>query len=161
MTRTTHVKAHTRGHTFNDPAAKRDSTLHKFTVNKLKNKKYRPSWYHPTRAQLKEVFYFENLDPTDVEQLLGKEKGQLDPDDYQNEAPTARELIIAAKKNKGKLGGYVIPIESGRDDARVSLDTIYLPTKIARRYKKAWDETEHPVDEFTNEKKGLVRIWWD
>ena len=151
---------------------RRAQSFKKFTPDNLKAKKYEPNWIkndpkfftkERMQEQYKSHFMFSRLEPENAEKLFGKEKGMLDPDEGQNESPTPRELVELARTHHGFVGGYVIPTESGREDARVSIDTIYLPEKEAHLYKKIWDANGHPVDEFgpQDSPKGYMRIWWD
>jgi hypothetical protein len=83
----------------------------------------------------------------------------LKPEDRQNESPTMKRLVEIAEKHNGKLEGYVIPKESGREDARVTFDglTLYGDDGLleAAKLKKA----THP-DEFNVSTEG-IRLWWD
>ena len=59
----------------------------------------------------------------------------IDPEDTQNVSPTMKEMVQIAKNHKGKLEGYVIPVKSGRKDARISFVgfTIAASDKVASR----------------------------
>ncbi len=81
-----------------------------------------------------------------------------------------------ASRHNGTLEGYVIPVSTGRDDARISIDgfTIKASRKEAmklrdelrkRKHKEEWEGetirwTEEP-DELDEVRPGYWRFWWD
>lgn len=104
-----------------------------------------------------EYISFEGLHPQ-----IGKELStgwpNVDSEDVQNNSPTMREMIDTTLKYEGTLTGYVITVESGRDDARIRFDgfTIKLPTKDALELK----EKLKPND-FRELEQDTFWFWWD
>ena len=82
----------------------------------------------------------------------------IDPNDTQNNSPMMKDMVKIAKKYKGTLGGYVIPVESGRDDARISFDEFTV--KASMRVVMQLRSDVRP-DECDEVKKGYWRFWWD
>jgi hypothetical protein len=123
--------------------------------------KYMPEWQIASDygVKLKEFFHIANV-PVEVIELMLTGAPYIDPEGAQNSSPTVRELVALAKEHPGStLGGYVIPVDSGRDDARISLDTIYLkvPGKTATKLKRALKPDEYA---YYKDIKSY-RFWWD
>lgn len=138
-------------------------------------KEYIPEWYQIQLKQypnaIKDIIYFEDLPPSKTE-LMNNGYPNIKLSQKQNYSPTARKIISIAKKNDGLLGGYMIPVESGRDDARITIETLYLPVsdKKAEKIKEKLCKIDkkgnnHCPDEFSKEKhkdgKEYYRYWWD
>lgn len=82
----------------------------------------------------------------------------VDPKGTQNFSPTMKEMVRIAKKYNGKLHGYVVPVESGRDDARITFEGFYI--KADPRTALEVSNSTRP-DEFDEIKKNIWRFWWD
>jgi len=63
-----------------------------------------------------------------------------------------------AKKYNGKLHGYVVPVESGREDARISFEGFYIKTDPRTAIEVS--NSTRP-DEFDEIKTNYWRFWWD
>jgi hypothetical protein len=123
--------------------------------------KYMPEWQIKSdHLSLKDFFHIAEVPVDVIEPFTEGEKPFLNPDDTQNSSPSVRELLALAKRFPGStVGGYVIPTESGRDDARISLDTIYIkaPGTVATKLKR-----ELKPDEYSyNKETKSYRFWWD
>ena len=115
--------------------------------------RYESAFGHP---QNKTEFFRVDDVPASVAEKAFLGEPKLNPNGRQNDSPTMRSLVKTALEHKATLEGYVIPQESGRDDARVTFDGIVIPKKaVAYQLKK----TTHP-DEF-GKVKGGYRLWWD
>ena len=110
----------------------------------------------PTTDELQEYFNIENV-PPDFAMSLSKGSPEFDLDSQQNDSPTMGDMIKIAKEHNGTLEGYVIPTESGRNDARVSFDGFTLAGKtrdmIALREELSPDEFQMVGSKY--------RFWWD
>jgi hypothetical protein len=101
-------------------------------------------------------FHIKNVPPSVAKTwATGKLKVKLN--ERQNESPTMKEMIAIAEKYGGTLFGYVIPIESGREDARITFDGLILPVNsvIAQMLNK-----KYKPNEFDKQSDGY-RFWWD
>jgi hypothetical protein len=99
-------------------------------------------------------FYITGVPPSVAKSwTTGSLKAGLN--DRQNNSPTVRTMIALAEKYKGKLDGYVIPIESGRDDARISFDGFHLlvSSVVAKVLKN-----KYKPDEFSKLPSGYYRF---
>jgi hypothetical protein len=109
--------------------------------------------------------------PATARQLV--EEGYLLPEDRQNRAPPAAELIAAAERVDERTGaatapglrGYVVPRH--RTDARVTLTgiTVDLERGATDDRKAALEELvslreEHPADSWTDT-YDRCGVWWD
>jgi hypothetical protein len=115
------------------------------------------------KKALKDYFHIEGVPLKIIEQLKGN-KPEFDLKDAQNESPNHKEMISIIKKHKGSLlCGYVIPLTSGRDDARVSFDTIYLKTDELTARQLSMTDVSQPdeFDEIEFKGKKYFRLWWD
>jgi hypothetical protein len=121
--------------------------------------KHMPRWaksYYKENPKEADISYFQHITPSQAEALQFSKDTKLELKDAQNFSPKAGALIEFAKEHNGKLGGYIIPSENGREDARVTIETIYLPDeKTAKEYAK-----KTKPDEFGKEGK-YWRLWWD
>lgn len=123
-------------------------------------KKYIPEWQmknireNPNRIY--GFWYVENVPPSVAEKLF-KGKPRLDPMGTQNYSPTMRRMVSLAEQYNGTLSGYVIPLESGRSDARITFDGFVL--KGSDEQMKNLKRTLRP-DEF-DKINGGYRFWWD
>jgi len=92
--------------------------------------------------------------PAVARELLNDEG---DMDEYHNSAPTHEEMLEICESHNGTLEGYIIPKESGRNDARVMFDGFTLDTDELSAHRLA--VSMHP-DEFDQTNNGW-RFWWD
>jgi len=131
-----------------------------------------------------EHYVFDDLPPEKAEALMIGWPN-INAKDTQNNSPEAREMVAIAKTHNGVLTGYVIPVASERDDARITLDGFTIKAskaeawKIYKRFEArkesgvhSWrDEKgglhsirshsdESPSD-FVEVKPGVWRFWWD
>jgi hypothetical protein len=103
--------------------------------------------------------------PLELLELLVLE-GHTDPEDYQNNSPSIKDLLVFAKQMSEKgyyffFGGYAV--SPSRDDYRVSIDTInikyyfdnsnHLNNKIIEKFFKDADEKDV--------EQGNMRFWYD
>jgi hypothetical protein len=102
-------------------------------------------------------FYFEGLPPQVALDLAKADPKLMGLDDAQNMSPELKEMIEIATKYGGTLEGYAIPRESGREDARISIDGFTLPLKELEALRL---QIELRADEF-GEDEGGYRYWWD
>jgi len=104
-----------------------------------------------------EYVAFEGLNPQIGKELLTGWPN-VDPEDVQNDSPTMHEMVDTALKYKGSLKGYVITVESEREDARIRFDgfTIKIPKKDALELK----EKLKPND-FQELDQDTFWFWWD
>lgn len=118
-------------------------------------RKYRDINYNDERSR-KYFFRIKNVPPS-VAKKLTKGTPKLYLMDRQGNSPTSKRMIEITKRYNGTLEGYVIPVISGRDDARVSFDgfTIKTSETNAMRLKR-----ELKPDEFDLYENGW-RFWWD
>ncbi len=101
---------------------------------------------------------FDHL-PVDVAESLMTGNPNIDPNDTQNDSPKAKELVELAKKHNGTLGGYYINAnDEGRDDHRITIESIFL--KIGKKDAEALAKKIFP-DEFDKQSNGIWRYWWD
>lgn len=104
-----------------------------------------------------DIFHFDRMPPGEAK--LAMDKGWIDPEDAQNDAPTAAELIDFALKWKDlgcTLSGYVV--SPNREDTRVTIDSIEcdIPEYVSREFVEAWEQLGFRADE-----RSLTRLWWD
>ena len=106
----------------------------------------------------KESFFnFADLPAETAKQLLSAWPN-VNPKDRQNSSPTMKKLVETATEYNGTLNGYCIPVESGRDDARITFDAVVLKIdkqtmlKLKRSLKP--NNTSLLAD-------GSYRFWWD
>jgi len=101
---------------------------------------------------------FDHL-TVDVAESLMTGEPNINPKDNQNNSPKAKELVELAKKHNGTLGGYYInSSDTTRDDARITLESIFL--KMTKGEAEKLREKIFP-DEFDKQKDGTWRFWWD
>lgn len=100
---------------------------------------------------------FDGLNPQIGQQLLTGWPN-VDPEDVQNDSPTMRKMVDIVLKYEGTLKGYLIPVETGRDDARIRFDgfTIKLPKRDALEL----NEKLKPND-FQELDQDTFWFWWD
>jgi len=122
-----------------------------------------------------EYYAFKEL-PSEKAEHLMTGWPNINANDKQNDSPAPIEMVAIAKTHNGTLCGYVIPVVSGRDDARITLDGLTIHAskaeaqKIYKRFEKReqtgmirgvrWYENEAP-SEFEEVKPGVWRFWWD
>jgi hypothetical protein len=102
-------------------------------------------------------YIFEDLPAKEAKRLLTGWPN-VDPKDRQNYSPTMEKMVEIADRYDGTLEGYVITVESGRDDARITFDgfTITADESKARALAK-----ELKPDEFVKVGRKKWRFWWD
>lgn len=86
--------------------------------------------YNPETYRYRGMVRFDRLDKEDARKLM--ELGFLDPDDCQNDSPTAKEFLEFAE-NHGEgwiLHGYVISPE--RDDCRVTIEGLCCEMELTK-----------------------------
>jgi hypothetical protein len=82
----------------------------------------------------------------------------INPQGRQNRSPTMKKLIETCIKYQGNLSGYFIPVESGRDDARIQFDGIRL--KLTSEDAKRLKRNLKP-NSFRDLGEGVYSFWWD
>lgn len=134
--------------------------------------KYLPSYW---QSETSTYYRFENL-PAGEGRRMMTGGPNISPEDYQNRSPSAKEMLSIASKYNGTLEGYVIPVATGRDDARISVDAFTIKASKeealklrkelkSRKHTEEWEGekmtwTEEP-DEFDEVRPGYWRFWWD
>ena len=108
-------------------------------------------------GKLRNFYNIDNV-PVGVATKLMTGWPNVDPTSAQNLSPTMKEMVRIAKQYNGKLHGYVVPVESGRDDARISFEGFYIKAD-PRTAKKISNDTR--PDEFDEIKTNYWRFWWD
>ena len=82
----------------------------------------------------------------------------MDPDDCQNDSPTAAEMLEFGEENPGTIfGGYRVP--DSRWDRRITLETMFIPVKDGMVPVKLLGFVKR-ADE-ADEENGMLRLWWD
>lgn len=102
-------------------------------------------------------FYVHEVPVSKAKEMLGRPYG-VNPTETQNNSPIMKDMIGLAEHHNGTLFGYVIPKESGRQDARITFDGVML--KIDDSTAQKLRDKFHP-DEFSREDDGRYRFWWD
>jgi len=118
-----------------------------------------PRWakkYATKNPKETDLTYFEHITPAEAKALYNSKDTKLDPEEYQNNSPKAKLLIKIAEEENGRVGGYIVPKENGREDARITLETLYIPDENKANQLKA----RYKPDEFGKEGK-YWRLWWD
>ncbi len=105
----------------------------------------------------KDGFRIRNV-PVEVAEKLYGPWPNLNPEESFNNSPKMKKLVELAKQYNGTLEGDVFPVESGRSDARISFDAIYL--KCSKEDAQRLRHNLKP-NEFDLEKDGTYRFWWD
>lgn len=98
---------------------------------------------------------FEKAPVNLIKKLMNGEPN-INPYGRQNESPTAKRMVEIAEDLNGKLGGYIVPVQSGRPDCRIQLTTLYIPDEADARML----EESHIPDDFSEDGK-YWRLWWD
>jgi hypothetical protein len=110
-----------------------------------------------TADDKKNYFDIQGVPPSVAKSLMTGDPN-VDPNDTQNNSPTMAEMVELAEKYNGTLFGYVIPVESGRDDARITFDGVVLPVEEVVGLRLGRDLG---ADEADLTKDGQFRLWWD
>ena len=121
-------------------------------------------------------FRFQWLPPSKAKELMTGYPN-IDPDSTQNNSPTQQQLINAAQLHNGYLEGYVIKVESEREDSRITCDGIalLLTEEEAQELQQEWEADEFNKQTLTQnihnghlpktlvkeEGKTYYRYWWD
>ena len=100
---------------------------------------------------------FEGLSGDIAKQLLSG-RPNADPEDKQNYSPTMREMVDLALKYEGTLEGYIITVESGREDARITFDGFTIKTSKKEALKL---KTKLKPSDFTEIDNTTFQFWWD
>ncbi len=110
---------------------------------------YLPSYW---QSDTTSYYRFEKL-PVLKARRMAKGEPNINPEDGQNRSPTAKEMIDLAAKHNGTMEGYVIPIATKRDDARISLDgfTIRATKEEAKKLQRELKNRKH-TEEWEGEK---------
>jgi hypothetical protein len=82
-------------------------------------------------------YFFEGLSASEARPLMTGYPN-FDPQDVQNLSPTAQEMVKIAEEYNGILMGHVIPVETNRDDVRITVTgfTVRIPRDKAGELKK-------------------------
>jgi hypothetical protein len=120
-------------------------------------------------------YRFQKL-PVSEARKMSTGEPNLELEDNQNSSPSTREMFDMAAKHNGTMEGYVIPMASGRDDARISVDgfTIRASKEDAQKLQRELKNKKHTEkwegeeitwnegpDEFDEVSPGYWRFWWD
>ena len=128
-----------------------------FALSKKKTKKQRLDLL-TDRTGGNDFGRFENLPPSIAMKLLTGEPN-VNPNDNQNNSPTAKELVKLAKENDGTLSGYYVGVkDASRDDHRITFDGIIL--KLDEKRAEQLRDTKS-VDEFRKIDTDSFSFWWD
>ncbi len=100
---------------------------------------------------------FENLPVKTAEKLMTGFPN-VDPKDVQNNSPTMIQMLKLAKENNGKIGGYIIPVDTNRDDSRITFTSVEL--RLDKQKAEQLRDKSSP-DEFDKIGKDTFRFWWD
>lgn len=129
--------------------------------------RYWVPWQEKTKANRLNFFRIEKVPPDVVRKLMTGWPNVM-KSDRQNFSPTVTTMVKLCEKYNGTLEGYVIPVESGRDDARISFDGFILNTTVteAKKVRAMLSKADkrrvgHAPDEFSEVKTGFWRFWWD
>lgn len=123
--------------------------------------KYRDRSFGDDKKRKIYHYTIENIPPTLAKKILTGQTN-INPKDRQNNSPTMGTLVSLAMKYHGFVGGYVIPVASKRDDARIILDTLYIPVALGIIINKLKNKTNpDEFDEVMIKGKTYMRFWWD
>ena len=133
---------------------------------------YLPSYW---QSDTTSYYRFEKLPVVKARRMTTGDPN-IDPEDGQNSSPSAKEMTDVASKHNGTMEGYVIPVATKRDDARISIDgfTIRASKEEAHKLRKELKSRKHTEewegekitwneapDEFDEVRPGYWRFWWD
>ena len=124
----------------------KQSSLWKFRVKEYREDKHN--------------FYNAEKVPPQVAEKLMTGYPNVNPEERHNDSPKMKDMVMLAKKYRGSLEGYVVPVESGRPDARITFDGIVLPVSMSTARKLADTFALSKPDEI-DKVEGGIRIWWD
>ncbi len=100
--------------------------------------------------------YFKSVSTETIKKLM--ELNYLDPNESQNDSPTAGEMIeFAERYGDYEFGGYVIALK--RSDYRVNLTTISKSQPVDREEELAFIKRFRFADEFDVD--GELYAWYD
>jgi len=134
---------------------------------------YLASYY--IESDTSSYYRFEKLPLSEARKMMTGDPN-INPEDGQNSSPTAREMMEIAAKHNGTMEGYVIPVSTKRDDARISFDGFTIKASKedamklqrelkARKHTEKWEGEEitwnEGPDEFNEVRPGYWRFWWD
>lgn len=127
-------------------------------------KLYIPDWETDASRKGRGIYYYYEGLPPSVAKRITTGSPNIDPDDTENESPTAKEMIEIAEKHSGLLIGYVVM--RPKNDRRIAVTgfEIEVDDKTARELKKELAKREIGPDEFirVRGRKSIVwRFWWD
>lgn len=126
-------------------------------TNVAKKQKFNLLKPHLTNYSEKSFGLFENL-PVDTAKKLMTGYPNVDPNDVQNNSPTMKELLELAKTHDGTIGGYIIPVDTGRDDSRIQFTSVQL--RLDKEKANQLKKREIP-DDFTQQAENTFTFWWD
>lgn len=108
------------------------------------------------------LWYFRGMPPKKAKKLLTGWPN-VEPSERHNFSPKMEMMVRLAKKKNGLLGGYIIPVETGRDDARIQFTSLLIPMsediEMIKNLSEP-DEFEKNLD-IPNLKGKYYRLWWD
>ncbi len=114
------------------------------------------------QGNTKDDFYYITAVPATIAKKLLTGQPNINPDDGQNDSAPAKDLVSWAQKYHGFVGGFVIPVASKREDARIGLDTLYLPVAFKAAVTQLKNKTKpDEFSEVTINGKKYMRFWWD
>jgi len=113
---------------------------------------YLPSYW---QSDTTSYYRFEKLPVVKARRITTGDPN-INPEDGQNSSPPAKEMIEIASKHHGTMEGYVIPVATKRDDARISIDgfTIRATKEEAMKLRKDLKSKKH------TEEWGDGKITW-
>lgn len=105
-----------------------------------------------------DFFVFDNLPVKDAIETINQNVGIIDMKEGQGDSPDNFTMLRIVDLHHGVLEGYVVPPESGRDDARISFTGFTIPASRdnAERMRKMYRP-----DEFDETTPRHFRFWWD
>jgi hypothetical protein len=114
------------------------------------------------------MFHFEGLNAEEARKLMTGYPN-IDGNGTHNFSPTAEELVEITEQYDGTLSGYVIPVGTGRTDARIVLNgfTISCSIRQMKELKKRLEKADHAPDGVLLLKRDegvktpRYRFWWD
>jgi len=127
-------------------------------VSELKKRKQRVDLLKPfiTDFDPKDVSYFERV-PLEIAKELMTGYPNVNPEDRQNYSPTMKRMIEIVEKYGGTLDGYIVHVESGRWDARITFDAF----TIRCSYKVAFELVNRLKPDDARKMKEGFYFWWD
>ena len=115
--------------------------------------------YIDENYQLGGVAWFDEMSVETAKKLI--EKGYIDPDDAQNNAPCAQEMVDFCDDGSGKwyLHGYVVSRD--RDDSRISFEGVGSHGPITAEDALWFTKAFRYADNLNVEIGGEAYCWFD